>query len=133
MRKAELALAGGVLLLVLYAGWRLKTAAGAAGAAVVGAAGAGWQLANTPVIDPALPGAWLANGIVAAPASTLDALSFGTIGGTTGPASDWYDALKAGPLGGLVGIVSGDGNTNFFGPAPSAGLDFGHGSNTWND
>jgi hypothetical protein len=127
----ELALAGGVALLVAYAAWKVKTAGGALVDGVTGAAGMGWQLVNVPVLDPSMPGASIGNAIVSSPASILDATSFGTIGGATSPASSWYDALKAGPLGGLVGIVSGDGNTNIFGPAPSAGLDFGNGTGNW--
>lgn len=130
-KHAEIAIVGGVLLLLVYAGWKVKSAAGAVGGAITGAASSGWQLVNVPVLDASIPGAAIGNGIVSAPAGALDALSFGTIGGATGSGSSWYDALKAGPLGGLVGIVSGDGNSNFFGPAPSAGLDFGNGSGIW--
>jgi hypothetical protein len=133
MKRAhvELALAGGVVLLIGYAAWRVKSAGSALVNGIEGAAGTGWQLVNVPVLDPSIPGASIGNAIVSSPASILDATSFGTIGGTTSPASSWYDALKAGPLGGLVGIVSGDGNTNIFGPAPSAGLDFGNGTGNW--
>jgi hypothetical protein len=131
MKRAELVMLAGVVLLVGYAAYKVKTAGAAIGGAITGAASTGWNLVNVPVLDPAMPGASIGNAIVSSPASTLDALSFGTIGGTTTPASSWYDALKAGPLGGLVGIVSGDGNTNFFGPAPSAGLDFGNGTGNW--
>jgi hypothetical protein len=129
--KLELAALGGVLLLVAYAGWKVKSAVGGVGSAISGAASTGWTLVNVPVLDPSIPGASIGNAIVSSPASIIDATSFGTIGGTTTPASSWYDALKAGPLGGLVGIVSGEGNTNIFGPAPSAGLDFGNGTGNW--
>lgn len=129
--KVELAAVGAVVLLLGYAAYKVKRAGASLVNGAEGAASAGWQLVNTPVLDPTMPGASIANAIVSSPANTLDAASFGTIGGTTTPASSWYDALKAGPLGGLVGIVSGDGNTNFFGPAPSAGLDFGNGTGNW--
>ncbi|SAK68292.1 hypothetical protein AWB76_04083 [Caballeronia temeraria] len=131
MKRAELAILAGVVLLVGYAAYKVKTAGSALANSAAAAASAGWNLANYPVLPASIPGASVGNAIVSAPASALDALSFGTIGGTTTPASSWYDALKAGPLGGLVGIVSGEGNTNIFGPAPSAGLDFGKGDN-WN-
>jgi hypothetical protein len=131
MKHAKLILLGAGALALGFAAWRVKSAAGAVGSAITGTAGAGWTLINTPVWDSSMPGASVANGIVRAPANTVDALSFGTIGGATGPGSTWYEALKAGPFGGLVGIVSGDGNTNIFGPAPSAGLDFGNGTGNW--
>ncbi|WP_250479012.1 MULTISPECIES: hypothetical protein [unclassified Caballeronia] len=127
----EIALAGGVALLIGYAAWKVKSAGSALVNGVEGAASTGWQLVNMPVLDPTVPGASIANAIVSGPANVLDTFSFGTVGGTTGGGSSWYDALKAGPLGGLVGIVSGDGNTNIFGPAPSAGLDFGNGTGNW--
>jgi hypothetical protein len=131
MKHAKLIAVGAGALVLAYAAYRVKSAAGAAGAAITGAAGTGWTLINVPVWDASMPGAGVANAIVASPANTLDALSFGTVGGSTGPGSTWYEALKAGPLGGLVGIVSGDGNTNIFGPAPAAGLDFGNGTGNW--
>lgn len=129
--KTELVLAGAVALGLVYVAWRVKSAASAAGQAISGAAGAGWTLINVPVLDPSIPGASLGNAIVAGPGSALDALSFGTVGGATGTGSSVLDTLKAGPFGGLVGMLSGDGNTNLFGPAPAAGLDFGNSSGNW--
>jgi hypothetical protein len=129
--KTGLLLFGGAAVLVALAAWRVKSAASAAGSAISGVAGAGWVAMNNPVWDASIPGASVANAIVAAPANTIDALSFGTIGGTGNGSGGVIDTLKAGPFGGLVGILSGDGNTNFFGPAPAAGLDFGNGTGNW--
>lgn len=129
--KTKLIVAGAVVLLIGYGAYRVKKAGSAVGEAISGAAGTGWTLINIPPFDPSMPGAGVANAIVAAPANTVDALSFGTIGGTTGPNPTVIESLKAGPFGGLVGILTGDGNSNIFGPAPSSGLDFGNGSGNW--
>lgn len=129
--RNELLAAVAVLGLLGYVAWRVKNAGSAAAGAITGAAGAGWNLMQTPVVDPSLPGAGIANGIVAAPSNTLDGVSFGLIGGTNNGSGGIVDTLKAGPFGGLVGMLSGDGNTNIFGPAPSAGLDFGNGTGNW--
>jgi hypothetical protein len=129
--KTELVLVGVAALGLAYVAWRVKSTASAAGNAISGAAGAGWTLVNTPVLDPSIPGASIGNAIVAAPANTLDTFSFGTVGGTTAPGASWFDTLKAGPLGGVVGMLTGDNNANIFGPAPSAGLDFGNTNGNW--
>ncbi|MDR5739488.1 hypothetical protein [Caballeronia sp. LZ016] len=129
--KLELAAVGGVLLLLVYAGWKVKSAVGGIGSAISDTAATGWQLVNVPVLDPSIPGASIGNAIVSAPANVLNTWSFGTVGGTTAPGASWLETAKAGPFGGLVGILTGDGNANIFGPAPAAGLDFGNGTGNW--
>lgn len=129
--KAELVLVGVLALGLGYVAWRVKSAASAAGNAISTTAATGWTLINTPVLDPSIPGASIGNAIVSAPGSALDTFSFGTVGGTTAPGASWFDTLKAGPLGGVVGMLSGDGNTNILGPAPSAGLDLGNTNGNW--
>lgn len=103
-----------------------------AASAVGNVAGEGYQfVSNLPAMSwqamSVVPGGSLAADVVNAPTSTLGSLGFAA----APPGSSLLDTLKAGPLGGLWGMLSGDGNSNIFGPAPSAGLDFGTGPNNW--
>lgn len=138
-QAAGVAIGGAVILLGLwYVKRQASGALSAAGAAISGTASDAWNAAQTPVLDfGGGPVATVANdvgnGIVAAPSNALDTLSFGTIGGTTGSSASLLDTLKAGPMGGLFGMLTGDGNSNIFGPAPGAGLDFGTGANNWSN
>jgi hypothetical protein len=108
---------------------RVTGAASAVGAAISDTASSAWNTATTPIDLGSSIASDLGTGIVEAPANSTNALSFGTIGG--GGGLGLWDTLKSGPLGGLVGMISGDGNTNMIGPAPSAGIDFGTGANDW--
>ncbi|CAN0621114.1 conserved protein of unknown function [Burkholderia multivorans] len=107
-----------------------------AGQAVVDTTSAGWDAAQNPVLptDSGVPAvdsaAAIGNGVVAAPSNTVNALSFGTLGGQTTPQSGVLDTLKNGPLGAVWSILSGDA----FAPAPppgnaqSAPIDMGNGT-----
>lgn len=121
------AVAGGALVL---GAWYMRRKIDAAGQAVADTAQATWDVMQTP-IDSLGPANMAATNIVEAPSNALDALSFGLIGRETGPGSSVLDLLKAGPFGGLIGMLSGDGNTNMFGPAPDAGIDYGNPNAGW--
>lgn len=128
--KGELiavALAGGAIVL---GAWYVRRKATAVKQAVGDTAQETWNVMNTP-IDSLGPANMAATDIVDAPANVLDTFSLGLIGRETGPASSVSDLLKAGPFGGLVGMLSGDGNTNIFGPAPDAGIDYGNPNAGW--
>ena len=102
----------------------------AVGGAIESGASSAWGAATTPIDLGNATASQIGTDIVEAPANTLDALSFGGISGASS-GSSLIDAMKAGPFGGLIGFLSGDGNTNLIGPAPSAGIDYGTGANDW--
>lgn len=139
-QAAGVAIGGAVILLGLwYVKRQASGAVSAVGSAISGTASDLWGTANNPVFNFGSSGgldgavAAVGNNTVAAPTNVLNDLGFGGFTGTTLPGDGVLGTLKAGPLGGLWGMLTGDGNSNIFGPAPSAGLDFGTGSNDWSN
>lgn len=128
----ELTVAAVATLAVLwYVEKKISSGANALANGVASAASSAWSGATAPLdVGLGSTGNAAATSIVEAPAAAADALSFGTLGGNNGGTS-LLDTLKSGPLGGLWGILTGDGNTNIIGPAPSAGIDYGQGAEDW--